>query len=442
MNTQQRPYAVSVFGLGYVGCVSAACLAQMGHKVVGVDINPDKIEMINQGKPTIVEKGIAELVMEQHLAGRLTATLDIQAAVNESDLSLICVGTPADKNGHTDLTFIWHVVEQIAEALKEKDRFHTIVIRSTVPPGTCSRIEELLVRSGKSAETDFAVVSNPEFLREGSSVDDYFHPPYTLLGTANPVALGMLRQLYGPVDAAIVETNREVAEMIKYVNNSFHALKIVFANEIGAICHSLGIDPHHVMDLFCKDHHLNLSSAYLKPGFAYGGSCLPKDLKAINALARSRHVETSVLSVIERSNSLQIDRALEAVLAAGKVKVGVLGLAFKQGTDDLRESPVVKLLEGLIGKGYEVKIYDQEVLTSKLMGANKHYIETAVPHIARLLAPNLDEIRQFADVVVVAQKNRQYAPFVEEMLFEKPVIDLVRLFDEIPASSNYKGLLW
>lgn len=435
-------YTISVFGLGYVGCVSAACLAQLNHHVIGVDVNSHKIDLINQGKATIVEKGIAELVDAQHQAGRLRATNDFQWAVEKSDISLICVGTPSDKNGHPDLSYIWHVAEQISDALRQKEGFHTVVVRSTVRPGTCLRIEQILAQSGKQADRDFAVVSNPEFLREGSSIEDYFQPPYSLLGTRNETALHMLRQLYEPIDAPLIETDREVAEMVKYVNNSFHALKIVFANEIGSICHSLEIDPHKVMDLFCKDNRLNLSAAYLRPGFAYGGSCLPKDLKAINALARSRDVEVSVLSAIERSNSLQIDRALEMIMSAGKVKVGVLGLAFKSGTDDLRESPIVKLLEGLTGKGYEVIVYDQDVLASRLMGANKQYIETAVPHIAKLMAHDLQELNQFAELIVVAQKNKRYLPFAEEVVYSKPVIDLVRIFDRIPDTGNYKGLLW
>ncbi|SDN59600.1 GDP-mannose 6-dehydrogenase [Paenibacillus sp. yr247] len=435
-------YTISVFGLGYVGCVSAACLAELGNQVIGVDVNLHKVDLFNQGKPTIIEKGIAELVEEQHKQGRLSATSDIQAAVRQADICLICVGTPSDKNGYPDLSFIWHVAEQISEAIKGREAFQTIIIRSTVPPGTCREIEHIIARSGKRIDQDFTVVSNPEFLREGTSIEDYFHPPYTLIGTHNEQALDMLRRIYGPINAPILETDREVAEMIKYVNNSFHALKVVFANEIGALCHSMGVDPHTLMDLFCQDRHLNISPAYLKPGFAFGGSCLPKDLKALNAMARSRNVEMSVLSSVERSNALLIERALELILAEGKVRVGVLGLAFKSGTDDLRESPVVKLLERLIGKGYEIKIYDQNVLASQLMGTNKQYIESTVPHLARLLASDLQEVKEFADLIVVTQKTKEYYSLVTDILPFKPVIDLVRISDTIPDSSYYKGLLW
>lgn len=439
---QMTAYTIAVFGLGYVGCVSAACLAELGNQVIGVDVNLHKVDLINQGKPTIIEKGIAELVKEQHKQGRLSARSDIQTAVSQADICLICVGTPSDKNGYPDLSFIWHVADQISDAIKGREKFQTIIIRSTVPPGTCQEIEMRIAQSGKKIDEDFAVVSNPEFLREGTSIEDYFNPPYTLIGTHNEKALEMLRQIYSPIHAQILETDREVAEMIKYVNNSFHALKVVFANEVAALCHSMDVDAHTLMSLFVKDRHLNISPAYLMPGFAYGGSCLPKDLKALNAMARSRNVELSVLSSVDRSNALLIEKALEMIVSEGMVRVGVLGLAFKAGTDDLRESPVVKLLERLLGKGYEIKIYDRNVLTSQLMGANKHYIESTVPHLAKLLAPNLQEIKEFADLVVVTQKNEENRDFILDILPSKQVIDLVRIVDIKPATDHYKGLLW
>lgn len=439
-----EPYTISVFGLGYVGCVSAACLAQMGHQVIGVDSNPHKTELINQGKPTIVEKGIAELVAEEVLAGRLSAERDVKRLVELSDISIICVGTPGDKAGLPDLTYVWHVARQIRDAMRtrENDKFYTIMIRSTVPPGTCREFEQILAESGKEPEKDFAVVCNPEFLREGSSIQDYFHPSYTLIGTANLQALDVLRKLYGALEAPIIETDREIAEMIKYVNNSFHALKVAFANEIGMVCKSCGIDSHKVMDLFCKDVRLNISPAYLKPGFAYGGSCLPKDLRALNAIARSFNLDVSVLSAVERSNELLIERALEIIKGMGKVRVGMLGLAFKSGTDDLRGSPIVKLLEHLIGKGYEVIIYDQHVLESNLMGTNKHVAEVAVPHLTKRLAHDLDEVTEFADVIVVAQKNEQFFSYVNNVLPDRTVIDLVRIMNSIPDSSRYIGFHW
>ena len=436
-------YTIAVFGLGYVGCVSVACLAKLGHRVIGVDINPSKVELVNQGKPTIIERDIGPLIEEQHRAGRISATADVATALAEADLSLICVGTPSDTNGHPDLKSIWRVAEQIGGCLGDKAGFHTIAIRSTVPPGTCQQVEQVITTlSGKVGEQDFAVASNPEFLREGSSVYDYFHPPHTVIGTQNERALTILRDVYGSIDAPIVETEREVAEMIKYVSNSFHALKVVFANEVAAICKALGIDSHQVMDLFCQDRHLNISPAYLRPGFAFGGSCLPKDLRAMNALARSFSVDAPVLSAITRSNALQLERALDMITATGKKSIGVLGLAFKAGTDDLRESPVVELLERLLGKGFELIIHDQNVMVSSLMGTNKEYIESRFPHLARLLVQDLAEVRQSAEVIVVTQKTPEYQAFVREVLPVKPVIDLVRIFEQIPDTDDYHGIGW
>ncbi|GAA3408539.1 UDP-glucose dehydrogenase family protein [Paenibacillus hodogayensis] len=439
-----EPFAISIFGLGYVGCVSAGCLAQMGHRVYGVDTNPHKAELIRQGKPTIVEKGMEELIASQVEEGRLRIEPDIRRVVALSDITIVCVGTPSGRTGLPDLSYIWHVARQIRDALtgREHGRFYTVMIRSTVPPGTCLEFERILAESGLAPDRDFAVVSNPEFLREGSSIQDYYNPPYSLLGTTNPLALAMLRRLYEPLGAPVLETERETAEMIKYVNNSFHALKVVFANEIGALCKAYGVDSHRVMELFCHDRSLNISPAYLMPGFAYGGSCLPKDLRALNALARQQHVELSVLSSVERSNELQIERALELIIASGHERIGVLGLAFKSGTDDLRESPVVKLLELLIGKGYEVMIYDPHVLASRLVGANKQYMETAVPHLTRLLARDPEQVAAFADAIVIAQRSESFRAFVGSLPASKTIIDLVRALDPTPEGSRYHGLLW
>jgi GDP-mannose 6-dehydrogenase len=442
MTSEAAPLTIAVIGLGYVGCVSAGCLGEMGHYVIGVDVNETKVRLINQGLPTIVEKGIADLIAEQRGARRLSATGDLQSAVKQSDVCLICVGTPSDLSGKPDLTYMWKVAEEIRGALADRERFLTVVVRSTTTPGTCDRIEAILAESGKRAGEHFAVVSNPEFLREGTSIEDYFHPPYTLLGTSDRTALAVLARMYSGIDAPIVETTREIGEMIKYVNNSYHALKVVFANEIGAICGMLGIDPHPLMELFCRDRQLNISPAYLKPGFAYGGSCLPKDLRAINALARSLNVEVSVLPSVERSNASQIDRAFQLIASVGRVRVGILGLAFKSGTDDLRESPIVKLLERLIGKGYEIRIHDRNVAASRLMGANKEYMESTVPHLIRWMEPDLAELKQFADVIVIAQKNDEYLQLMNEVIDTKTVVDLVRISDAIPASPNYKGLVW
>ncbi|WP_218103762.1 nucleotide sugar dehydrogenase [Paenibacillus hemerocallicola] len=442
MTNDQTSHTVAVIGLGYVGCVSAGCLAHMGHRVIGVDVNGTKVQLINEGLPTIIEEGIASLIMEQSGKGRLSATTDLSLALEQSDICMICVGTPSNKHGEPDLSHLWSVARQIKEAIAKRDRFLTVVVRSTVPPGTGSAIESVLAKSGKRVGLDFAVVSNPEFLREGSSVEDYFNPPYTLLGTGNETALTALRRVYGGVRAPIVETDREIGEMIKYVNNSYHALKVVFANEIGAVSHSLGIDPRKVMELFCLDRQLNVSSAYLNPGFAYGGSCLPKDVRAIASIARSLNVETAVLPAIERSNAMHIDRALELIAAEGLTRIGVLGLAFKKGTDDLRESPIVKLLERLIGKGYDIRIHDRNVEDSRLIGANKEYMESVVPHLIRLMEPDLEKLKRHSDLIVVAQKNEQYIEFVHNALDTKIVIDLVGISDSLTGFNNYKGLLW
>jgi GDP-mannose 6-dehydrogenase len=436
-------YPIAVFGLGYVGCVSVACLAKLGHQVIGVDINPFKVELINQGKPTIIEKDIISLINEQSQSNRVSATTDAIIAVTNADLSIVCVGTPSSTNGFPDMKSIWEVAEQIGNGLLKREGFHTIAIRSTVPPGTCRRIEEIIAKAScKIVDQDFAVVSNPEFLREGTSIYDYFHPPYTIIGTQNRQAMTILRNIYGVIDAPIIEVDREVAEIIKYVNNSYHALKVVFANEVGTICKASGNYSNRVMDIFCKDHSLNISSVYFKPGFAFGGSCLPKDLRVMNAMAHSFGIDVPVLSAISYSNKLQIEQALNMVIASGKKRVGVLGLAFKVGTDDLRESPVVEFMERLLGKGYELIAHDKNVMVSSLMGANKQFVESYFPHLARLLVQDIEEVRRKAEIIVVTQRTPEYQELIKEMLPTKIVIDLVRLFDHVPDSDNYHGISW
>lgn len=434
---------IAVFGLGYVGCVSVACLAKLGHSVIGIDINPYKVELINQGKPTVIEKNLSSLMEDQFKIGRISATTSVPDAMARADVSIVCVGTPSDAMGNPNLQSVWHVAEQIGKCLINTHKFHTIAIRSTTPPKTCSKVEDIISRlSDKVVEKDFTVVSNPEFLREGSSIHDYFHPPYTILGTHNEKALRVLRQVYGDINAPIVETDRETAEILKYIYNTYHALKVVFANEVAAICKAIGIDSHKAMDLFCQDNQLNISSVYFKPGFAFGGSCLPKDLRALNALSRSYYIDVPVISEILHSNALQIERAMNMIAATGKKRVGVLGLAFKDGTDDLRESPVVELLERLLGKGYDLVIHDQNVMISRIAGANKQYIEARFPHIAKLLVRDLNELQQMTDVVVVTQNTPEYKSFIQEVLPIKMVIDLVRIFDTPPNSPNYQGIGW
>ncbi|MDF2814887.1 MAG: algD [Paenibacillus sp.] len=442
MTVANTSYTISVLGLGYVGCVSAACLAQMGHRVIGVDIHPRKVESIRKGIPTIVEAGIEDLVKEQVSSGRLSATTNGDEAIRQSDVCLLCVGTPSDEQGHADLSAIWHAAELIKTVIREREPFLTIAIRSTVPPGTCKAIETIVAESGKKAGIDFAVISNPEFLREGSSIHDYYNPSYTLIGMENERAYQVMKEVYSGVNAPVLSTSREVAEMIKYVNNSFHALKVAFANEIGVVSSTLGVDPHVLMSLFCKDDRLNISPAYLKPGFAYGGSCLPKDVRALNAIARSRNLEVSVLASIERSNSQTIDRALRLIVSAGKKRVGVLGLAFKFGTNDLRESPIVALIERLIGKGYEVMIHDPFVLQSIQADSNKEHAGAPPQHLIERLEPELEKLLTASDVIVIAQKNKLYEAYFTDELLTKPVIDLVRIRTDVPNSSHYKGLAW
>lgn len=397
---------LSIFGLGYVGSVSAACFAKEGHTVIGVDVNPNKVEMINAGESPIVEAGIGPLSKEVVKAKRLRATTDSTAAVRDSEVSLVCVGTPSNSNGSLDLRYVTRVCEEIGAALKDKNAHHTVVIRSTMLPGT---IESVVVPtlekySEKQAGIEFGVCINPEFLREGSSLKDFYNPPFTLIGADDEDTTATLQALYSGVDAPVITTSVKTAEMVKYVCNCFHALKVSFANEMGNICKAVGVDSHEVMDIFCRDTKLNLSSYYLKPGFAFGGSCLPKDLRAINYKAKQVDIEVPVLSSILPSNRQQVERAVDMVLATGKKRVGVFGFSFKAGTDDLRESPMVTLIETLIGKGLQLQIYDRDVSLARLFGANKEYIERQIPHIAQLMRTSIDEVLEFAEVLVLGNK--------------------------------------
>jgi GDP-mannose 6-dehydrogenase len=434
---------LSVFGLGYVGCVSAACFAQEGHEVLGVDVNATKVSIINEGKSPIVEAGVGELIAATVRAGRLRATTDSLEAVRDSELSLVCVGTPSKPNGSLDLEYVGRVCEEIGQALKDKREYHTVVIRSTMLPGT---IESVVVpslegSSGKRAGRDFGVCINPEFLREGTSIKDFYAPPFTLIGADEDVA-SRLRRLYAGIDAPVLVVPVRAAEMVKYACNCFHALKVSFANEMGNICKALGIDSHQVMDVFCQDTKLNLSAYYLKPGFAFGGSCLPKDLRAINYKAKELDVEVPVLNSILHSNRRQIERATEMVLAAGSKRVGVLGFSFKAGTDDLRESPMVALIETLIGKGLDLTIYDRDVSLARLFGANKEYIEREIPHISRLMRGSIKEVLDSSDVLIVGNKAGEFREIESQLRMDQTVIDLVRLFDEGTSSGTYQGICW
>ncbi|WP_163379867.1 UDP-glucose dehydrogenase family protein [Cyclobacterium sp. SYSU L10401] len=433
---------ISIFGLGYVGCVSLGCLAKNGHQLIGVDINALKVDLINQGKPTIVEKDIDQIIREGHSAGRIAATQQAAEAVVASDISIICVGTPSSPQGHLNLDYIYKTAEQIGEALKGKDSFHTVVIRSTVLPGTNRKFGEVMAAvSGKERGKDFSVVSNPEFLREGTAVKDYYHPAITVIGGDHEGALEQVSSLYRDLDAPIEITAIEVAEIIKYVNNSFHALKITFANEVGNISKALGIDSHQVMELFCKDTHLNISPAYFKPGFAYGGSCLPKDLKGLVTLGHDQYVATPVLSGVHESNEYQKRTAYELIARTGKRNICFVGLSFKEGTDDLRYSPSVDLAEKLIGKGFRISIYDPNVRLSKLVGANRSFIDEHLPHLSDLIAEDLDTALAEAEVVLINHRNFDAAPHKEKLAQKDAVVDLVRI-PELEDLPNYSGLCW
>ena len=434
---------LSVFGIGYVGCVSAACFAKEGHEVIGVDVNPTKVAIINSGDSPIVEPGIGELIKEAVASGRLRAATNSSEAVQNSEISLVCVGTPGNQNGSLDLRYVSRVCEEIGAALRTKADRHVVVMRSTMLPGTIENvvIPVLENASGKKAGNDFAVCINPEFLREGSSLKDFYAPPFTLIGADDPNAAAALRKLYQGIDAPLYETELKTAEMIKYVCNSFHALKVSFANEVGNICKALEIDSHAVMDIFCRDTKLNLSPYYLKPGFAFGGSCLPKDLRAINYKARELDVEVPLLGAILPSNRLQVERAIEMVVATGKKRIGVLGFSFKAGTDDLRESPLVTVIETLIGKGYKLALYDRNVSLARLVGANREYIEREIPHISELMCSSIDEVIDNADVLVVGNKADEFKQIETKARPEMVIVDLVRLFDR-SSHDNYEGICW
>jgi GDP-mannose 6-dehydrogenase len=436
---------LSVFGLGYVGCVSAACFAKQGHTVIGVDVNAAKVAMINEGTATIVEAGIGALVREMVAIGRLTATSDAGAAALRSSVSLVCVGTPSLPNGSIDLRYVDRVCEEIGTALREKTAYHTVVVRSTVLPGTVDSvvIPRLEAASGKKAGRDFGVCVNPEFLREGSSIHDFFNPPFSLIGTSHPDAAEEVRQLYVGIEAPTHVIATRVAEMAKYASNCFHGLKVSFANEIGNICKALNVDSHEVMRLFCEDTKLNISASYLKPGFAFGGSCLPKDLRAVVYRARQLDVDTPVLTGILESNRKQVARAYEMVLGTGRRRIGVLGLSFKAGTDDLRESPMVSLVEMLIGKGMQLAIYDRDVSSARLIGANREYVEREIPHIWSLMCPAVRDVVGFAEVLIIGNNAEEFRQIDSELRDEQIVIDLVRAFGSKAASNtNYQGICW
>jgi len=436
---------VSIFGLGYVGSVSAAAFASDGHRVIGVDVNADKVAAINGGKSPIVEPGLEELLREGVAAGRLRATSDVGEAIAESEASLLCVGTPSRPNGNLDLIYLERVSQQIGRALRTKKGYHVVVVRSTVLPGTTHKliIPTLERESGKRYGDGFGVSVNPEFLREGTALNDFRKPPLTLVGHNHAADASGTIALYQSIDAPLVSTSIRVAEMMKYASNTWHALKVCFANEIGNICKQLEVDSHEVMDIFCRDEKLNLSSYYLKPGFAFGGSCLPKDVRALQYRAKELDLELPVIQSILPSNRRQIELAFEQVMATGKKKIGLLGFSFKPGTDDLRESPLVVLAEALLGKGRTLRIYDKSVAVARLVGANKQYITEQIPHLSSLLCERLDEVIAQSDVIVVGNRSAEFIDALAQCRPNQTVIDLVRLpLSGALLAANYQGLCW
>jgi GDP-mannose 6-dehydrogenase len=436
---------VSVFGLGYVGSVSAASFAADGHDVTGVDVNPEKVQAINEGRSPIVEPGLDALLKQGTESGRLRASTSTHQAVNSTDLSLICVGTPSRRNGSLDLTYLERVCSQIGEALRDKDSYHVVVVRSTVLPGTTHDvvIPALEQHSEKKYGDGFGVAVNPEFLREGTAIKDFRQPPLTLVGHNHAADAVPTKALYEGIDAPLFSTSIRVAEMMKYTSNAWHAVKVVFANEIGNLCKRVGIDSHEVMDIFCKDEKLNLSSYYLKPGFAFGGSCLPKDIRALQYRAREVDLEMPLINSVLGSNGLQVQHALERIVDAGRKRIGLLGFSFKAGTDDLRESPLVILAEALLGKGYELRIYDRNVSLARLVGANKQYIEEQIPHLSRHLCSSLDEVIDASEVIVVGNAAPEFTEAAMRCRPDQVIIDLVRLpIDFSRIQAKYDGICW
>jgi GDP-mannose 6-dehydrogenase len=435
---------ISIFGLGYVGCVSLGCLARNGHQIIGVDLNETKVNIINQGRATIIEKEIGDIISEQRNLGNIYGTLDSTYAVQQSEISIICVGTPSTNNGHLDLSSIYKVAEEIGIGIQQKNSFHLVIIRSTVLPGTNEKVTEIIKNiSEKEPDYQFAVVSNPEFLREGSAVQDFYSPPYTLVGATSEKAILKVKKMYREIDAPFIVTDIKIAEIIKYVNNAFHAHKIIFANEIGNICKTIGVDSHKLMKIFCMDTKLNISSYYLKPGFAFGGSCLPKDLKALTAIAHDNYLDFPALESIERSNENQKKVVLEQIMQFEKENIGFLGLSFKGGTDDLRNSPIIDVIEVLLGKGYNIRIYDSNVSLSRLIGTNKDYILKKIPYVSKFIVNNIKSIINHSEVIVIVNNEKEFVKTLNQINKDKIIYDLVNIdFENKDKLPKYRGIAW
>lgn len=436
---------ISVFGLGYVGAVSLACLARDGHTVVGVDLDPLKLELLRSGRSPIVEEGIQDLTKQVVASGRVTVTDNVAQAIRDTDLSFVCVGTPSSSNGSQDMSAIKRVMASIGAALKDKTTAHTVILRSTVQPGTTLDLVRPILEehSGKQADRDFGLGFQPEFLREGTSIKDYDQPPFTVVGTQSEQAAKVLKELFGHLNCEFLVVSVGVAEMLKFSCNAFHALKVTFANEVGRLSQSVGVDARDVMDLVCRDKRLNISPAYLKPGFAFGGSCLPKDLRALNYMGKMRDVTTPMLSAVMGSNRAHIDHVIDKVMAPGVRRIGMVGLSFKAGTDDLRESPLVAVAERLIGKGYDLRIFDPEVNLSRLIGANKRFIEESIPHIGNLMVSTCEEALTHGQVILVGTSGKAILDTVTRGVTEQHrVVDLIGLPRETLKCAHYDGVCW
>jgi len=435
---------ISIFGLGYVGTVSCGCLAHAGHEIFGVDPIRTKVQLINTGQSPVIEADIGEIIAATVKAGRLRATEDQRQAIRETDLSFVCVGTPSQINGNLDVTYVRRVCEQIGAALKNKPSRHTIVIRSTVLPGTIHGVVIPVLEefSGKKAGLDFGVCNNPEFLREGSAVRDFNFPPKIVIGELDRASGDMLSTLYADLDAPLIRTDLRTSEMVKYIDNCWHALKIGFANEIGNLCKSLSIDSHRAMEIFCQDKKLNISPAYLLPGFAFGGSCLPKDIRALAYKAKLHDLQLPILCSILPSNELQVMKGLELIMEKGHKRIGVLGFSFKAGTDDLRESPMIEIIERLIGKGYDLRIYDKNVHVASLVGANRDFILNHIPHISKLMVENIDAVLSHAETIVIGTNDPDFQSVPQHLSNDQGVVDFVRITEHRSENSQYNGICW
>lgn len=435
---------ISVFGLGYVGVVSCGCLAREGHEVVGVDVSSIKVDMINSGYSPVVEPEIGDFIKDAVGKGRLRAISNAEEAVLNTDVSFVSVGTPSQSNGSLDLGHIEKVCEQIGLALKKKDEYHVVVIRSTMFPGSTKGvvIPTLERFSNKKTGADFGICVNPEFLREGTSVYDFYNPPKTVIGACDEKCSCLVQEIYRGIPGKLIITSIEVSEMVKYADNNFHAVKITFANEIGMICKKLGIDSHDVMDIFCEDTKLNLSPYYLKPGFAFGGSCLPKDIRALSYKSKMLDIEIPLLNSLLHSNDKQVKAVIKRIIEMDKKKIGILGFSFKAGTDDLRESPVVEIIETLLGKGFFIKLYDRNVNIARLIGANKAYIEQHIPHIAELMCNSMEDVIRGSDIVVIGNKSNEFNEAISKIDGNKIIFDLVRIDRDRKSGGNYIGIAW